>query len=97
MKWAALIEYIPDKAKVDSIRPQHRAYLTGLLDAGKLACSGPLTDGYGALIVYEAETKEDAEALLRGDPFHDAGVFVTWVIHPWNMLFVNPKLVAAPS
>ena len=30
MKFAAIIEYIQDKDKVQSLRPQHRQYLTGL-------------------------------------------------------------------
>lgn len=93
MKWAAVIEYITDAVKVDSIRPHHRAYLTSLLESGKLVCSGPFTDGYGALIVYEAETREGAEELLRGDPFHANGVFVKWEIRPWKCLFGNPELL----
>lgn len=93
MKWAALIEYIQDVAKVNEIRPAHRAYLSSLIEADKLACSGPLTDGYGALIVYEAETKEAAEETLRGDPFYKNGIFVKWTIHPWNMVFANPRLL----
>lgn len=97
MKWAAIIEYVQDADRVNAIRPQHRAYLTGLLEADRLACSGPLTDGYGAIIVYEAPTKEAAEELLRGDPFHAGGVFVRWELHPWNMLFVNPRLVVPPA
>lgn len=97
MKWAAVIEYISDADKVNAVRPQHRAYLTSLMAADKLACSGPLTDGYGAIIVYEADSQSAAEELLRGDPFHTAGVFVRWDLHPWNMLFVNPRLVVPPT
>ncbi len=94
MKYAALIEYIGDAAKIDSIRPKHREYLNSLLSKGHLACSGPLTDGYGALIVYEAGSVEEAEGLLRADPFHQNGVFVKWVIHPWKMVFTNPEVMS---
>lgn len=94
MKYAAVIEYIRDAAKIDSIRPKHREYLTALLAQGQLACSGPFTDGYGALIVYEAETLEDAEKLIRADPFHDGGVFVKWEVRPWKMVFTNPETMA---
>ncbi len=93
MKYAAVIEYIRDAAKIDSIRPKHREYLNSLLANGKLACSGPFTDGYGALIVYEAESAEAAEALIRADPFHDGGVFVQWVVRPWKMVFTNPEVM----
>jgi len=93
MKWAAVIEYIGDKDKINEVRPSHRAYLTKLLEGGQLVCSGPFTDDYGALIVYEAETKEAAEAILKADPFHDSGVFVRWDLRPWKCLFGNPQLL----
>lgn len=93
MKWAALIEYIPDVDKVNAIRPEHRAYLTSLLDAGKLVCAGPLTDNYGALIVYEADSQEAAEQLIQADPFHHHGIFVRWQLHPWKCVFGNPQLL----
>jgi len=93
MKWAAVIEYLQDPVVVQAHRPAHRAYLTSLIDTGKLACSGPFLDDYGALIVYEAETAEAAEALLRGDPFHAAGVFLRWTMRPWKMIFANSQLL----
>ena len=89
MRFAALIEYIQDKDRIDSIRPTHRQYLSSLLQKGQLAISGPFTDGWGALIVYEANSAEEAETLLKGDPFHAAGVFVRWTIRPWNPVMAN--------
>ena len=92
MKFAAIIEYIQDKARIGEVRPVHRQYLAGLKEKGQLAASGPFLDDWGALIVYEADSKEDAEALLKADPFHDAGVFVSWVIRPWNTVIANRNL-----
>lgn len=92
MKFAAVIEYITDKEKIDAIRPTHRQYLTQLTQQGKLAASGPFLDGYGALIVYEADSLEAALALLQADPFHAGGVFVRWDIRPWNVVFANREL-----
>jgi hypothetical protein len=77
---------------VEAVRPTHRAYLTKLLQEGKLFASGPFDDGSGALIVYEADSAEAAEALLNADPFHAAGVFLKWTLRPWKVLFHNPKL-----
>lgn len=94
MKYAAVIEYITDKEKIDSIRPKHREYLSSLIAAGKLACSGPFLDDYGALIVYEADSAAAAEQLLKGDPFHQGGVFVRWTMRPWKMIFSNPEVIA---
>lgn len=93
MKYAAVIEYIQDADKVNAVRPTHRAYLTSLLEKDQLAGAGPFDDGYGALIVYEADSLEAAEALLKADPFHAAGVFVRWTIRPWKMVFANPRLM----
>jgi uncharacterized protein YciI len=93
MKFAAVIEYIADAQKVESVRPTHREYLRGLIAKGQLAIAGPFTDAPGALIVYEANSAEEAEALLRGDPFHAAGVFVRWTIRPWNPVMANRDLL----
>ncbi len=82
MKFAALITYGPDKKAAKDVFPGHRAYLRSLLDDGRLAAAGPLADGAGALWVFEAETLADADAVVRGDPSHAAGVFAAWQIHP---------------
>ena len=93
MKFAAIIEYLQDKAKVSEIRPVHRQYLTSLKDKGQLALAGPFTDDSGALIVYEAATKEEAEKLLKGDPFHANGIFLKWQLRPWNTVMANKELL----
>ena len=87
MKFAASIEYSQDSALVEAHRPAHRVYLTTLLDQGKLFASGPYADGSGALIIYEADSTEAAEALLKADPFHAAGVFLKWTLRPWTVIF----------
>jgi uncharacterized protein YciI len=78
MKFAAIIEYVQDKAKIAEVRPAHRLYLTSLKDKGQIAATGPFTDDSGALIIYEAGTKEEAEGFLKADPFNHAGIFVTY-------------------
>ena len=95
MKYAAVIEYITDKDKIQSVRPVHRQYLNALKAAGQLAASGPFTDDYGALIIYEADSQEAAEKLLQGDPFHENGIFVRWVLRPWNPVIANRELFPA--
>jgi hypothetical protein len=89
MKYAASIEYLQDSAIVEAHRPAHRAYLTKLLDQGNLFASGPFADGSGALIIYEADSAEAAEALLQADPFHAAGVFLRWQLRPWKVVFLK--------
>ena len=95
MKFAAIIEYIQDKEKIQSIRPIHRQYLATLKERGQLAASGPFTDDSGALIVYEAASAEEAEKILRGDPFCQNGIFVNWKLRPWNPVICNRELFPA--
>ena len=95
MKYAAIIEYAQDPAKIQSLRPVHRQYLATLRERGQLAASGPFTDDSGALIVYEASSPEEAEKLLRGDPFHQNGIFVKYVLRPWNPVLANRELFPA--
>jgi hypothetical protein len=92
MKYAAVITYIQDKARIAEVRPAHRQYLGQLLQTEKLAASGPFTDDSGALIVYEAESPAEAEKLLQGDPFHAAGIFVRWELRPWKTVIANRSL-----
>jgi uncharacterized protein YciI len=92
VKYAAVIEYSQDKAKVEAARPAHRAYLTSLVEKNQLFASGPTEDGYGALIIYEADSPEAVDALMKADPFHAAGVFIRWTVRPWKMVFFNGKL-----
>ncbi|MBM3995060.1 MAG: hypothetical protein FJ303_13030 [Planctomycetes bacterium] len=95
MKFAAIIEYVQDKAKIAEVRPVHRQYLATLKANGQLAASGPFTDDSGALIIYEASTKEEAEGFLKADPFNAAGIFVKFVIRPWNPVIANRELFPA--
>jgi uncharacterized protein len=95
MKFATLIEYTPDKAKIAATRPEHRDYLKNVLESGRLVISGPFAGDEGGLLVYEANSREDVEAILRDDPFTKAGVFVSWKIHEWRVVMVNPKLCTA--
>jgi uncharacterized protein YciI len=95
MKFAAIIEYSQDKAKVEEIRPTHRQYLAVLKAKGQIAATGPFTDGSGALIVYEAATMEEAESFLKADPFNAAGIFLKYVIRPWNPVMANRELFPA--
>lgn len=53
----------------DSFRPEHRAWLNGLIDAGALLSSGPYPDGSGALLLFRAADEAALAELLPQDPF----------------------------
>lgn len=85
-KFAAVLTYIEDADRVSEVRPVHREYLTGLLEAGKLDRSGPFTDGSGALIIYEAEDLAEAQVLLANDPFSKKGVITQVTLREWKIV-----------
>lgn len=86
MKFATVFEY-GNHDQIAGTRPSHREYLGTLKEQGKLAASGPFEDDSGALIIYEADSQEEAEALIADDPFHKAGVFKSYTIKPWRQVF----------
>jgi len=82
MKFAAMIEYSSDREAAKSNGPAHHDYMRSLLDDGRLFAAGPLADHLGALWIFEAETLDGAEELIRTDPYNAAGVFLNWKIRP---------------
>lgn len=93
MKYAAIVVYTPDASTIANARPAHREYLTGLYQQGKVVISGPFADDSGGLLVYEAETPAEVEKMVAEDPFAKHGVFVSWEIRPWKVIFVNRELL----
>ena len=93
MKFAAIVQYTSDASVIVKARPAHRQYLTGLQEQGKLVISGPFADDRGGLLVYEAGSPDEVQELIAADPFAAAGVFVSWEIQPWSVVFTNRKLL----
>ena len=68
--------------------PDHLAYQAGLERAGHLAFAGPMSDETGehmpgvGMIVYRADSLEDARALAEGDPMHKSGAR-TYKLRRW--------------
>lgn len=85
-KFATIFRY-GNQERIAEVRPVHREYLASLKAAGKLFAAGPFEDDSGALIIYEAESLAEAEALVQADPFHKAGVFLEWDMRPWRKVF----------
>jgi uncharacterized protein YciI len=93
MKFANVIAYVADEQKIQQVRPLHRDYAQKLSNEGKIVVAGPFRDGTGALIVYEADTLQEAEALAANDPFFTRGVWSSHEIHPWEILGANLELL----
>ncbi|MFC7406751.1 YciI family protein [Georgenia alba] len=83
------VEYVYDQARtadLDTLRPQHRAFLQGLHDDGKLVASGPWEDAAapGALLLVKGENHDDVLHLLDADPFHRAHLILRRTARAWQ-------------
>jgi uncharacterized protein YciI len=72
-------------------REAHLAYMHG--QEGRVKLGGPYLDEAGqmcgSLIIYEAETLEDAQAFHAKDPYNLAGLFESSTITPWRLTTQN--------
>lgn len=89
--FAAILSYSDDVDKKLKVRPEHRAYLTKLLDQGKLWESGPFGTDDGALIVYNVEDEAEARKILGEDPFSLNGVIEKVELHEWKIIFSHAE------
>jgi uncharacterized protein YciI len=71
--YAAVLE-MKDASRNMTIRPQHLAYLKQCYDEGKLYACGPFVDGSGGMVIYIADSQEEAEQIAGKDPYVIEGV-----------------------
>jgi uncharacterized protein len=65
-------------------RPHHLEYLEALNQQGKIFAKGPFVDGSGGMVVYMAETLEEAKELAESDPYVVNGVREL-ELHEWKI------------
>lgn len=68
MKYYVAILETLDSDKDKLIRQQHLDYLDELISKGKIFGKGPFTDGSGGMIIFLADSLEEAEVLIKNDP-----------------------------
>ncbi len=88
MLYAMIAKDKPDALQVRlDTRPVHLDHLNGL--GKKLVFAGALLDAEdkpeGSIVVFEAETLEEAEAMAAADPFVAAGVFASYEVKRWRV------------
>jgi uncharacterized protein YciI len=81
--------------KIAVLRPAHREYIAQLFAEGKLVAGGPFTDGSGALFIYAADSLAAAEEIVAADPYQVGGAFASCRLSPWEVVRVNPALIAS--
>ncbi|MFD8879016.1 hypothetical protein CJ204_05145 [Corynebacterium xerosis] len=83
--YAVSYRYDPTDPRIAEVRPDHRAFIAGLKDEGKIIGSGPHPDAEGgALIVIRVDDGEDPASVMDADPFHVGGVLDDRAIREWN-------------
>lgn len=83
--FAVTYRYVDDPAAVDAARPDHRAYLDTLVEAGSLLISGPYVgEPAGALLVLQGESEDAVRALVDADPFVARGLVSSLTLQEWN-------------
>lgn len=75
-----------------AVRPTHLEHLKTLGD--KLVFAGPFLDDNdkpcGSLMVIDAPSQAEAEAMAASDPFVSQGVFASYEVRRWNWGINNP-------
>lgn len=71
-------------------REAHLAHLNGVAD--RILVAGPLlstdeTQMIGSLLVIDFDSRADAEAFARNDPYAKAGLFVSVSISAWKKVY----------
>ena len=74
-------------AERDTHRPEHKDFLAGLHESGRLRVSGPVDGGTGALLVIEGGSAEEVAGVLDADPFRRHGLIGDRSIREWSIVF----------
>lgn len=85
MKYFAAFLPMLNEEKSRFYRPQHLEFLEKMSADGKIFARGRFADGAGGLVIYVAETLEEAKSLAESDPYivHKARGLE---IHEWEMI-----------
>lgn len=94
MPWFVKLETgLVPKAAFDAVVPAHLAWLAELERQGHAPRSGYWADrvgrsgdGAGGMLLFQAASWAEAEALVRADPLIQQGC-VSWTLHEWALVF----------
>lgn len=84
MKYFAAFLKMKDPEKNQAFRQQHLDFLTENEKAGKIFARGKFMGGEGGLVIYKAESREEAVKLAESDPYVSFGAR-TLEVFEWDM------------
>lgn len=86
MPWFVKIEKgIVDKSTFDKFVPAHRAYVKGLITAGHQAKTGYWGERGGGMMLFQAASLEEANAIVAQDPLIQNRC-VDYQLHEWHIV-----------
>ena len=84
MKYFAAYLRMLDSLKSQDYRPQHLDYLIQNERAGRIFARGRFADGEGGLVIYIAESLDEAKKIAENDPYIQFGAR-SLDLHEWEM------------
>ncbi len=86
MPWFVKIEKgIVDKSTFDQFVPAHKAYVKALITTGHQAKTGYWGKRGGGMMLFQAASLEEAEAIVAQDPLIQNGC-VDYQLHEWHIV-----------
>ena len=86
MKYFAAFLKMNDPEKSQELRPQHLRFLEQGEQEGKIFARGRFEDGTGGLVIYKAESLDEARKIAERDPYVLSGAR-SLELHEWGMKF----------
>lgn len=68
MPYYTALLHMLDAEKNKEVLPRHIAYLDQLDEQGKIFGRGPFADGSGGMVIYIADTWDEAQQMAENDP-----------------------------
>jgi uncharacterized protein len=84
MAYFAAILHMEKPELNQEYRQAHLDYLEALVEQDKVHLKGPFLDGAGGMVVYKADSLEDAQTLAEEDPYVKEGVR-RLELHEWGI------------
>ncbi|HBL15134.1 MAG TPA: hypothetical protein DD379_27830 [Cyanobacteria bacterium UBA11162] len=86
MPWFVKIEEgIVNKATFDTYIPAHKAYVQDLIAKGHQAKTGYWAERGGGMLLFKADSLEEAQAIVEGDPLVQ-NKCVKYKLHEWRIM-----------
>ena len=88
MHYLLFYDVVPDyEQRRMSFRQEHLAYAQAAHARGELLLGGALADPVdGAVLLFQSESPDVAEAFARADPYVTNGLVTEWRVRKWTVV-----------